>query len=294
MPKPKYQQTSAYRAAEAEVRALREAEWNWRVRRLAALRLSWMRQVARQDIADEIKQRRLHALEIDIRQEHANLWRATPGKARWAGDKHGGDWLPEELPKHRAIDRLHAEAGVLVQQMVTLRIERRRRRLGTIPPVPRRGPDRHLGTFEIELDDLTWIGGASLDEIVSTLEKRQMSTPPRTYKPGQVPQPTYAGMPQSGMPQRGKPQSAPIPGRPTTPKNTGAATVQRALEAEIPFGKYRGETLGSLVESREGLSYLYWLYNEAEITSNRLYENIEIVYNLYQDEAEEARSGGRR
>lgn len=166
--------------------------------------------------------------------------------------------------------------------MCRLRIDRYRRRKGLAPTthhdplvsVP--GPKPTV-TYDITLDDL----GKPLSQLGAPAV-----TEPKRYKPGQVPQAPASTPPQAPRP----PQGQRMPGRPQPPTPMHM-TLQGALQVEVPFGKYIGSTLEDLTGDDEGLSYLWWLANEAEVRSNRFAEAIAAVYDVYSSECEAARKG---
>lgn len=279
-------------------RERQRAEWAWRVRRLVALKLSWFRQCVRLDISEEEKGRRLHANEIAQRSVRADLWRATPDCTRWMGEGKYRSPLHKDVDRHQAVIRLEAEAGELFGVMCRVRTDRYRRRKG-LPPIDHDAdvvpfePKQTFGPYDVDLDDLGHLLGLPFDAMIQELETKKVESrsPGGRYKPGQVPQapvsqekPAHQGPPKP-------PQAA--PGRPRPPQPV-EQTYQGALDVEIPFGKYRGCTVGDLLEDDEGLSYLWWLANQAEITSNRFHDAVAVVYDMHSDEAEQARRGSWR
>jgi len=65
--------------------------------------------------------------------------------------------------------------------------------------------------------------------------------------------------------------------------------LDEAYDVEMPFGKYAGHTLGEIVDKeREGLSYIWWLKNEAQIRSDKLDRAINCVYHHHSDECDDA------
>lgn len=269
----------------------RAAWWAWRVRRLTALKLAWFRTATRLDLPDDEKGRKLQANELAQRSEKAALWRATPDCTRWCGEGKHRFALEKDTDRHQAIIRLEAEAGELFAEMCRVFTARSRRRKGLkpledLPEIPE--PTERHGPYDVDLDDLPGLLAMPMSQMVRHLEiKKLMTTPPRKFKPGQVPQ-APAGQPPQQAPR--PPAGQPAPGRPTPPKPVHQ-TLQGALQVEIPFGKYAGETLEQLVADDEGLSYLWWLANDAQIKSNRFAEAVAIVYDVYADEAEGARRG---
>lgn len=277
------------------------AWWAWRVRHLAALKLAWFRQCIRPDLDEAERGRRLHANEVAQRQAKADLWRATPDCTRWCGEGKYRFPLEKDTDRHQAIIALEHEASELFGAMCRVRTDRYRRRRG-LPPIDRDAtiePDpnaTHHGPYDVDLDDLPGLLAMPVGQMVQHLEiKKLMSNPgPRRYKPGQVPQPGAATPPPPKPPRAGSPpQGQPAPGRPQPPRPV-TQTVQGAMEVEMPFGKYRGQLLGDLLEDDEGLSYLWWLANEATITSNRLQQAVETLYEVHEDECIQARRGSWR
>lgn len=234
-------------------RLQREArEWAWRTRRLAALKLAWFRTVCRPNVENAGRGRRLHANELAQRQVKADLWKSVPDCTRFVGD---GGWkmaAHKDAERLRCVERLEYEATNLHNLMCEVRNERYHRRKGKVlvhfDPTPE-PPEMPVAQYTMELENLPAL---KMKPIMAGI------------KPGQTPK--RAG----GVP--------PVPAGRPPPMTPSSATYEGALEFFIPFGKYEGMCLGDLLDDGEGLSYLWWLSEEAEIKSERFAEAVAIVY----------------
>lgn len=56
-------------------------------------------------------------------------------------------------------------------------------------------------------------------------------------------------------------------------------TFAEAADFEMPFGKYKGQTLDQISTDDQGLKYLDWLYGEADDTESHWYEALDAYLN---------------
>lgn len=262
--------------------AARQATWEQRVRAWAAQALAEFRAIV-SPYPDAQRQRKVWLTQVRRRQLIASLWDVTPpGKAVGTGkDKY----LPApEVAKTAACDRLVDEgttlAGQYLAQVLARFTQGRRKGCRNWVTIPNETP---ADLVEVVQGELSPGQRAMLEASGFTIREEPIL---RRYKPGET-------RPGGALPRPPGQRPAPPRGRPVAPDKL-PMTVQKALEVEVPFGKFRGEPLSELTLDNEGLSYLFWLYNEADIQSPRFAEAVEVVYNQYQDEAEEARHGSRR
>jgi hypothetical protein len=249
----------------------RADEWRRLVRRLAAMKHAWFRTATRLDISEEERGRRLQSLELAQRSLKASTWAAVPIATGLAGK--GKDRYPVRADADRVsvTAALEHQATTLHRHCLNQLARRKMLRRGLDPDAPAPTPSPgaiHCGPYHVHAEDVPALLHMASDNMIRILELRKMAGQHASRSPADI---------------AGK------AGRPTPPKPV-ARTLQGALAVEMPFGRYRGEALEHLMNSRDGMSYIWWLCNEADIRSQRLQDALEVVYEAYEHEIEEART----
>jgi hypothetical protein len=248
------------------------------VRRYVAMRMRWVR-IAIADMPEEERGRRLHANEIAQRSLLADVWRATDDAVRWQGEGKHRRAVHKDADRWQAVLAVQREAQRLTEEHTAARLARRGYIVATSTPqaaTPPRAiqaeiPYSHNRMFSI------------LDQILQESTMTNPSPGRRRFSPGEI-----AGTQPKTQGQAPPPPPYRQPGRPQALEGLDM-TVQSALAVIIPFGKFRGDPLEDLIEDDDGLSYLWWLANEADIQSPRFAEAVEVIHDLYEDDCIEAR-----
>lgn len=251
------------------------ARWRAWVRRLAILRIRWTRISTDQSLADNDREQRLQVIEIQQRSVKAAVWKSIPEARRFSGTGKDKHQVPADIDRWRAIGKLGSDVANLLDR-------RHAAQDGPSPSSVSPGGEKRFGPFDVELDDLADILSNPIEPQLATIaRKSQRMNQPQTYSPnGQPVVPQQPGIPPIPV---APPIPTTSPGR-AQPPPTPPMDLAVAEAFEIPFGKYKGMTIGWLLGDREGVSYLHWLCTKAEIKSPRFSEALSVVFHEYEGE----------